>query len=579
MRHLRQVLIMGTVKSGAVRAVLHRKFDSAMVELMRLVLFSIFSIFLISCGQRYEVASLPEQPLLDRLTELQNLKDGSGKEMDLYRELGHEIRESKTTSEKLLLSLVAALKNDGRFYFGELFETLRENFIDSGVKPAEFESTLRRLAFPSAISPLDRLAVCNAVCDIRSRWPEWYRRENSRINKRMPNEPLAFHLEYRSAAGVIAGSFLQQSAKACVPSAEAESNTLTLINRLVDSMTEEEKKEREYQEAMRKLLEGLDDADREVIKKVYEETYSGTSKAQTGSYMPLTTHSHYGLFFEIAFLETLRHAPNLPQENLKSLDTFLAGASTQLRSRFGGYLANPKDGTRDATASGSLWNTFSLGLAYLLNHEKLKDGGTVFRKVIDPTDPFRFTYRVPREENGEDYDSVRGSAARAPLVYYSLMRHADSEAARKKYRTLLIAALENYGTYLPSLMLHAYRAGTHSGEDAMLPGYAYGANPFVLSMVSSLSKSLETTLEEKQRLAAVGSQAARDILAARRPNGLYPAMPEESGIRDSDVFTNAISGLSLVPMIDLCTGDSGAISRNERGILGYQWDEEDQIHQ
>jgi len=199
----------------------------------------------------------------------------------------------------------------------------------------------------------------------------------------------------------------------------------------------------------------------------------------------------------------------------------------------------------------SFFNSYALASTLLsLGPENVDQTGyQLLEKSIDPKDHSKVGY-VPSMSG----DSERGSAARrVPVTLALLMKDPKNPAKRED----LLAALEGYKKYLPSLMLATYGdpfvsgfSGIdrifgktwHSGEDSLAPYYLHPTFPFVTASL----RTLEATAigKEKGRLAALRGYFKKTILRILADKSAQAGSfltPEEA---------RALAGLALIPLLD-----------------------------
>jgi len=208
-----------------------------------------------------------------------------------------------------------------------------------------------------------------------------------------------------------------------------------------------------------------------------------------------------------------------------------------------------------STANGSLMNHFALA-ATALAHPQTPKGVLVHfdearKRAGGPTN---FGY-----DGRSDRDGDLGAASRSVLIQYLRFREAPSHL-RPALRAELVAALENFNVWLPTLKGHAKGAGTHKGAENIAP-YNFVGVSWAIPILTELA---EEGGPDADRLKTLRQLAVNEVLDVKKKNeATFQAYGDDW--RSSQVFVNPLYALALLPAISQCDGKPVAV--RSTGIL------------
>ena len=207
--------------------------------------------------------------------------------------------------------------------------------------------------------------------------------------------------------------------------------------------------------------------------------------------------------------------------------------------------------------SNSLFNTYALATSILASKEKT-EGIPFLKEAINSDDPLRIAYSPSYEADR----CRRASAARAVPVHLALYQSPLESLHKEEHRQNLLDSLSNYIHYLPSLMAHLQRSGTHRGDDAIAPYYIYSTIPYVTSATQLLLE--ENNPGERELLENMQLELKRAILSLTNENGLF----YKPTLYSADAYVNPLFGLALIPLAQECVDTPTLKNKNTfHGIL------------
>lgn len=239
-------------------------------------------------------------------------------------------------------------------------------------------------------------------------------------------------------------------------------------------------------------------------------------------------------------------------ERMKSPDGPLRGEDFD---RWSADLVEIYSSDLDETTRPHYMITWSMALAGLIDPKVPQWFVDDLRVLVDESEnPFALPYFPVSGMNS--FESVRGAAARGPMVHYLLYKKAEDLAEKERRRESLIQSLEkNFLDHLGSLLVRSRRSN-HSGnhelkvyelpsefpQDGLAPYYYYPTLPWVVEAIKDL---------ERDEALSEGQQVRLKIIRERTLNSILSNLSEENRFRvpedepETHGYVHAFGALAL----------------------------------
>src|SRR3989338_5555648 len=243
-------------------------------------------------------------------------------------------------------------------------------------------------------------------------------------------------------------------------------------------------------------------------------------------------------FFALMLRDILVRRPHLPRGQREKIN--------ELRQKVENRLKRDIDLaalSRHDAVGNSLFNTYAVATSLIsLPLSQIESQNIDFLKeALDPHDPFKVAY-APRDSK----KTVRASVARSVPVHLALYLKAPTPQNAQAQKQILKESLQNYIQYLPSMMVHLRRSGTHEGQDAIAPYYLFSTIPYATAATQLLLE--DATPEEKEELQHIQSELKSALHALIQEDGTF-YIPEYQA---SEYYVNPLFGLALIPLAESC---------------------------